>query len=117
MTIMFETVNLPETGTLDLSLHLSANIQVSAQRACQLVGIYVGNHIADLLHGEKPNLVIREDGAFWRVPIILSSHSLGRIGQVGVIDVNVETGDLNLSDQLIHEIETNADRLAAGAAL
>ena len=117
MTITLETINPPETGSLDLKLHLSANIQISPQRAYQLVSIYIGNQIADLLHGEQPSLVIRDDGAFWRVPVILSSRSLGRIGQVGAIDVNVETGELCLSDQITAEIETNADRLAIGAAL
>lgn len=117
MTITLESINPPETGPLDLNLHLSANIKVSSKRAYQLVSVYVGNEIAGLLHGEAPNLAIRDDGAFWRVPVVLSSRSLGRIGQVGAIDVNVETGELCMSDQITAEIETNANRLAIGAAL
>jgi hypothetical protein len=37
------------------------------------------------------------------------------IGQVGVIDVAVETGGLRLGEEV--DIEDNAQRLAAGAAL
>lgn len=81
------------------------------------VSVFVGNEIADLLYGEAPDLVLRENGVYWRVPVVLASRSLGRVGNVGVINVNVETGDLNITDQTISELEQNAQRLAASIAL
>ncbi len=95
----------------------TANIQVTPETARRRVSVFVGNHIADLLHGETPDLVLRENGIFWRVPVVLSSRSMGRIGPVGVIDVDVETGDLSITDQTISEIEAHAQRFAIGAAL
>jgi hypothetical protein len=83
-----------------------------AEKARHLVSVFVGNHIGDLLYGEAPDLVLREDGAYWRVPVILSSRSMGRIGLVGAIEVHVETGELRLSDQIITEIKQNARRFA-----
>jgi hypothetical protein len=112
MAITLETINLPASGPLKLELTLTANIQVVAEKARRLVSVFVGNHISDLLHGEAPDLVLRGDGAYWRVPVILSSRSLGRIGLVGAIDVHVETGELRLNDQIIREIEQSARRFA-----
>lgn len=117
MAITLETITPPKSGPLDLELKLTANIQVVAEKARRLVSVFVGNHIADLLHGEAPDLVLREDGVFWRVPVVLSSRSMGRIGLVGAIDVNVETGDLRITDQTVTEIEQNTRRFAVGAAL
>ncbi|MDM8528355.1 hypothetical protein QUF58_09075 [Anaerolineales bacterium HSG24] len=109
--IMFETTPLLEQGVLNLTFNLKTNIQVTAKRAQQLVSVFVGNQIADLLHGDLPNLVIREEGAYWRVPVVLSSHSLGRIGLVGTIDVHVETGKLQTNDRIIREIEQKSTLL------
>jgi hypothetical protein len=117
MAVTLETITPPQSGPLNIEIKLTANIQVTPETARRRVGVFVGNEIADLLHGDTPDLVLREDGVYWRVPVVLSSRSMGRIGQVGVIDVDVETGDLNVSDQTISEIETRAQRFATAAAL
>lgn len=108
-----ETVKLPSNGILDVMLHVQANIQVSSSKARRLVSVYVGNEIADLLHGDIPDLVIRADGAYWRVPVVLSSPTRGRLGVVGAVDVNVETGTLQISNTERSEIERHAERLVA----
>ena len=117
MTIMLETIKPPESGLLDIDIHVTADIRVRPEIARRRVSVFVGNQIADLLHGETPDLVLRESGAYWRVPVVLSSCSLGRIGRIGTIDVNVETGELMITDQMMRELELHAQRLAAGAAL
>ena len=117
MTIMLETVTLPESGPFDISVALSGNIQVPPETARRRVSVFVGNQIADLLHGEAPDLVLGKRGIFWRVPVALSSRSLGRIGIVGTIDVNVETGELGITNQIIEEIEQHAQRLTVSTAL
>ena len=96
---------------------MTANIQVTPETARRQVSVLVGNQIADLLHGERPDLVLREDGAYWRVPVVLSSRSLGRIGAVGSIDVHVETGELMITEQTMTEIEDRTQRFAVGTAL
>jgi len=117
MTILIETEKLPERGPLNIRLDVTATINTTAEEARRKVSVFAGNEIADLLSGEAPDLVWQKDGASWRVPVILSTRSLGRIGLVGFIDVNVETGELQLSEQTIRSIEENAQRFAAGAAL
>ena len=117
MAVMLETITPPETGLLNIDVKLTANIQIPSETARRQVSVFVGNHIADLLHGETPDLVVGEHSAYWRVPVVLSSRSMGRIGPVGAIDVDVETGDLHISDQIITEIQDHAHRFAASATL
>lgn len=117
MTLMIETVTPPNSGPFRLDLHLAADILISADAARRLVSDFVGREIADLLHGDRPDLVWQDSGVCWRVPVILSSRSFGRVGVVGAVDVDVRTGDLHLDDALILTLADNAQRLAAGAAL
>jgi hypothetical protein len=115
--ILIETEKLPERGPLNISLDVTAIINITAEEARRKVSVFAGNEIADLLSGEAPDLVWQKNGAYWRVPVVLSSKSLGRIGLVGFIDVNVETGELQVTGQSTRRIEENAQRFAAGAAL
>lgn len=117
MPITIETVTPPESGPFNLELKLATDIHITAETARRKVGVFAGNHMADLLSGETPSLVWQQEGAYWRVPVVLSSRSHGRIGIVGAIDVDVETGELQVNDRIIQEIEENAQRFAVGAAL
>lgn len=117
MTLMIETVTPPTSGSFQLDLHLTADIRITANDARKAVSAFVGQQIADLLHGDRPDLVWQEAGVYWRVPVVLSSRSLGRVGVVGSVDVDVETGELTLNDELLLTLSDNAHRLAAGAAL
>ncbi len=118
MIVLLETVTPPEKGLLNVEVKLTANIQITPTIARRRVSLFVSHHIADLLHGEMPdNLVWRESGAYWRVPVTLSSPAKGRIGTVGAIDVHVETGDLTITDIIISQIEQEAQRLAENASL
>jgi predicted alpha/beta-fold hydrolase len=117
MTILIETERLPERGPLNLKLNVTATINTTAEEARRKVSVFAGSQIADLISGEKPDLVWQKNGAYWRVPVVLSSRSLGRIGQVGFIDVNVETGELQISEQITRRIEENAQRFATSAVM
>lgn len=117
MSIIIESITLPERGPLNIKLDVVTTINTTAEEARRKVSVFAGNTIADLLSGENPGLVWQQNMACWRVPVVLSSRSLGRIGIVGSIDVNVETGELQVTDRLIEEIEKNAQRFAVGAAL
>ena len=61
----------------------------------------------------EPKLVVGER-MVWRVPVMLALPAVGEIGQTGEIDVDVETGKLKLSPEIIHSIAQNGERLAAG---
>ena len=61
-----------------------------------------------------PTLVLDEH-IYWRVPVILSLTSRGDVGEVGAIEVDVETGQLHVTPQLIMEINSRAEGLALSA--
>ncbi|MDM8528386.1 hypothetical protein QUF58_09270 [Anaerolineales bacterium HSG24] len=117
MTILLETIRPPESGLLDINIKLTASIKIPPLEARRQVSIFVTHNIADLLHGDIPNLVWREEGVYWRVPVILSSPSKGRIGLIGTIDVDVETGKLLITNTNIGKIEQEAQRLAEYVSL
>ena len=118
MRVILEDVATPEVGPFDLSMPTAAEIRISAGRARQLVGIYMGNYVGLLLHGQTPDeMVVRDGHAYWRVPVILSRGHAGRIGIVGAVDVDALTGTLLIDDLLIDEIKENARNLTASRTL
>lgn len=109
--IVLEAVELPESGLFELNIHQVVDIKVKADSARHRVTRYVGDYIGDLLYGEKPSLVLRASGAFWRVPVAIATGEKGRLGQAGALDVDVVTGELEVTEGLITEIKENAHRL------
>ena len=72
--------------------------------------------ISTNMHGGEPRLVVGER-ICWRVPIILSMPPTGDRGEVGAIDVDVETGQLIITHTLIEEIQHRAEYLATHCGL
>ena len=103
---------LPHSGRLEVDVRVTADINVSAFSARQKVNSFVLDEISYMMHAEHPTLVVAERMS-WRVPVVLSLTSRGDIGQVGHIDVDIETGQLLITPQLILEIQ---DRAAAFVA-
>jgi len=67
--------------------------------------------ISTNMHGSTPRLVVGER-ICWRVPVILSMPPTGDRGEVGAIDVDVETGQLIITHSLVEEIQQRAEYLA-----
>jgi hypothetical protein len=104
--------SLPKTGRLEVDIKVSADVNVSAYAARQKVNDFVLSDISYMMHAGKPELVVGER-ICWRVPVILSLTSRGDVGEVGTIDVDVETGQMYITPQLITEIKARAEGLAA----
>jgi len=63
------------------------------------------------MHAGEPQLVVGER-ICWRVPVILSLPPIGDLGEVGTVDVDVETGQVLVTQALVEEIEQRAEYLA-----
>ncbi len=117
--ILIEGQTLPETGVLTVQVDRTIEIGVSADKAQRKVSVFVLTEIGNLLHGEPPTLVVGEQ-VVWRVPVHLTRPSFGNIGQVGHVDVDIESGELFINPEIISLIEHNAknlvERLAPQAA-
>ena len=106
--------SLPKTGRLEVEIRVTADVNVSAYSARQKVDAFVLSQISYMMHAGDPTLVLA-DSVRWRVPIILSLTSRGDVGEVGAIDVDVETGQMHVNPQLIGEINARAEGLARSA--
>ena len=69
------------------------------------------------LYADEPELVISDQRMCWRVPVILALPTLGRLGQVGAVEVDVQTGEVLADEITWQEMSEHAERLVAGAAL
>jgi len=104
--------SLPKTGRLEVDIKVSADVNVSAYAARQKVNDFVLSEVSYMMHAGAPELVVGER-ICWRVPVILSLTSRGDVGAVGAIDVDVETGQMRVTPQLITEMNARAESLAA----
>ncbi|MEW5986020.1 MAG: hypothetical protein AB1791_05250 [Chloroflexota bacterium] len=103
--------SLPKTGRLEIDIRVTADVNVSAYAARQKVNNFVLSDISYMMHAGNPVFVLMER-IYWRVPVILSLTSRGDVGEVGAIDVDVETGQMRITPQLMAEINTRAETLA-----
>lgn len=107
--------SLPGTGRLEVEIKVTADVNISAYAARQKVNAFVLNDISYMMHAGDPLLVLAER-ICWRVPVVLSLASRGDVGEVGAIDVDVETGQMHVTPHLITEIRARAEGLALGPA-
>ena len=111
MGILLETQPVPQTGQLTISIRREVQINISAAEAQHRVTQFVHCKISSQMHGETPMLTLGERTC-WRVPIHLTFPSFGDVGCVGVIDVDVESGELRAGTAVIQEIERQAEDIA-----
>ncbi len=104
--------SLPQTGRLEVDIKVTADVNISAYAAQQKVNNFVLSDISYMMHAGTPELVVAER-ICWRVPVMLSLTSQGEVGEVGKIDIDVETGQMYVTPQLITEITARAEGLAA----
>jgi len=95
-----------------VDIRIQADLNVSAYVARRQVTTYLIDNVSDHLSGETPDLVVDDERLLWRVPVVLYLTSQGRVGQVGTIDVDAQTGQLQITPALIEDIEQRARQLA-----
>ncbi len=103
---------IPRFGKVEFTIQVSGHIHYSAEAARRAVGRFVAGEIAYLLRSGEPSLVMTER-IVWRVPVDLTLPSHGVVGTVGQIDVDVETGELDVTPEMIRRIQENAEQKAA----
>ena len=107
--------SLPKSGRLEVDIKVTADVNISAYAARQKVNGFVLSDISYMMHAGDPILVVAER-ICWRVPIVLSLTSRGDVGEVGSIDVDVKTGQMHVTPQLIAEISDRAAGLTHSVA-
>ena len=111
MSSLTDSLSLPRTGPLRTDIHLGVDIAIGAVSAKRQVNALLATHAGNLLLADEPVLVLA-DRAVWRVPVDLTAPSMGRLGRVGEVDVDAQSGELLLDDALIEGIRKRATDLA-----
>ena len=105
----------PRVGQTYIKIHIDTKLPISSAQARRKVTGYLIDHVSDHLGGEQPTLAINGEQLWWRVPVVLFLTSLGRVGQVGSIDVDCQTGELLMIESHVEGIKAHADYLATRA--
>src|SRR3712207_1561662 len=109
-----DALTIPRTGQLHVEIHLSAQVNITAALARRKANAFLATNVGNLLLAAEPAFTLAQR-IVWRVPVDLTSPGRGRIGRVAEIDVDVESGELLLTQEQIEAIEQNASYLVAGA--
>lgn len=115
MTVILKSRS-ESTGRVQINIRIEAELNVSALMARRRVTAYLIDHVSDHLGGESPDLVADEERFLWRVPVVLYLTSHGKVGQVGEIDVDAQTGQLLITQSLVEELKTRAENLVTRSA-
>jgi hypothetical protein len=105
-----------QAAQVDINVHVTATINVTPFVAKQKVNVLLLDKIGTGLLSESPDLAASEGRLYWRVPVALALPGRGRLGHLGAIDVDVQTGEVLADDTLISDITRHANQLAASSA-
>jgi hypothetical protein len=112
MTILLDPYVIPKKGKVKLKVERSFEIKVTAEEAQRQVNRWLLNEVSYLIGADPPTLVVGEQ-VVWRVPAWIGFPHTGRVGVVGMVDVDVTTGVMNNMPECKAEIERRAEELAA----
>ena len=110
MQIILEPYSVPERGTFQIQE--TVTIQISATEARRLVDQWLLHEVNSQMGADSPVLVVGEQSV-WRVPVYWSAPHVGRVGLVGVVEVDVLTGEMDNSQQRVAELMQHAEAFAA----
>ena len=108
------TLTLPSSGTIQIDVRLSAQMNISAVVARRKVNSFLAMQVGNLLLAGEPTVALT-NRIVWRVPVDLTAPGHGRRGLVGQVDVDIENGQLLLDEAGIAAIRKNAQNLAANS--
>lgn len=119
VTVVIPAQSVAADGQFELNLNVAKKLTIAAATARRTANRYAHHHISYLLRAEQPQIAILgarfpdSPGICWRVPLVLTMPSFGSVGEVGYINVDVETGSVLIDEAHTEAIRKSADALAA----
>jgi hypothetical protein len=111
-TIKLAGKGVAEALPLDLRISVEATIHIDGKAAQRQVTGWLVDQVGNMLIGGKPELIISH-WTRWRVPIILTSSSVGTVGEVGTVEVDAVTGKLHVNPTIRKQILQHARQPAS----
>lgn len=115
MGLELTKMTLPPQAEVKIEFSLTAQVNIADYTAQRRVNKLLLDQVGNLLYGERPSLAAGRR-LLWRVPVWLTLPTTGPLGQVGVLDVDAQTGEILFDQQLLDEIEERGNALARRAA-
>jgi hypothetical protein len=97
-TITLSGRGVDNIGALTVHVAVEATVNVDAKTARRQATTWLASEVGNMLVAGTPQLFIGRQ-AVWRVPVLLTSSTVGIVGDVGVIDIDTITGQLLTTDQ------------------
>lgn len=113
-TITITGDGIQDMRELDIQISILATVNIDAKTARRRATAWLVSEVGNMLIGGTPQLVISQQ-TVWRVPAILTSSSVGTVGQVGVVDVDATSGETLVSEDLRKQILDNVEHLVSPA--
>jgi len=110
VTITLNGEGLRDTHELNIQISISSTINIDPKTARHQVTAWLVSEVGNMLIGGAPQLVISHK-TVWRVPVSLTSSTVGTVDEVGAIDLDAESGELLVNDELKGQILDNVKRL------
>lgn len=111
-TIVLRGSGVQAARHLGIHIAVEATVNIDAQTAKRKVTGWLIDEVGNMLMGGIPQLVIAQK-TIWRVPALLYSSKQGLIGEVGVVDVDTDSGIVFADDQLRDHILNNVRQIAS----
>ena len=115
MALELTEIVLPPQAEVKIQFNLTAQVNITDFTAQRRVNKLLLDQVGNLLYGERPSLVAGRR-LLWRVPVWLALPTTGPLGQVSVLDVDAQTGEILFDQQILDDIEERGNALARRAA-
>ena len=109
--MVIATEELAVESYLSVKVHIEAEV-LTAEKARRKANVWLLMNVGNLLGAENPELIFSDSHLLWRVDVILTSPTRGRIGQVGRLWLDAVTGNIVSSDTIADELLVKADALS-----
>ena len=96
---------------METNAQRSFELNVTAEEAQRQVRWWLREEISMHLDADPPSLVVGVQ-VVWRVPAVFSAAGVGRVGVAGTLEVDVTTGEINVTPEQKAEIKCQAEEMA-----
>lgn len=113
---MTELVPTMPASKVDITIHVSSTLNVTAFMARQKVAGLALSEIGTGIGAGEPELIVSRSRLIWRVPLFLALPELGHLGDIGSIDVDAQTGEVLADHTALDTLIHHAQQLAPNSA-
>jgi len=111
-------MHLPVQPKLKYTFTFEGELNITPYVAKQKANYFLVMRVGNLVMAAEPNLEFHEQGAWWRVPAMLTNPEQGHIGKIGEVIIDAQTGSIIENETTSEkEMQVNAESLAKETAL